>query len=238
MLQSILHITGIDQKLQALKDRIEDQAQGLIRQSKAVAVQMATAAVLALAAVMFAVLALVAALITLFFWLEPQFGSIAAMAIVAGGLMALSGILAISTVMFARGSPSVESDDAGRAGVDHQASESRALAVRTPADDVTGALPVGVAAPQVKIVNPQDADSILSLVQQFVRMPKTGISPVDEALNNLAPKAEEATREAVARAANLVRYGDRSTMLAILGTALAIGWAVTKLDRKRTAQIA
>jgi len=237
MLQSILHITGIDQKLQALKDRIEDQAQGLIRQSKAVAVQMATAAVLALVTVMFAVLALVAALITLFFWLEPQFGSIAAMAIVAAGLMALSGILAISTMMFARGSPSVESDDAGRAGVDHKASESRAL-VRTSADDVTGTLPVEVTAPQVKIVSPQEVDSVLSLVQQFVRMPKTGISPLDEALNNLAPKAEEATREAVARAANLVRYGDRSTMLAILGTALAIGWAVTKIDRKKASQIA
>jgi hypothetical protein len=50
-------------------------------------------------------------------------------------------------------------------------------------------------------------------------------------LRSLAPKAEEATREAVARAANLVRYGDRSTVLAILGTALAIGWAMTKVDQ-------
>jgi hypothetical protein len=51
----------------------------------------------------------------------------------------------------------------------------------------------------------------------------------------LAPKAEDATREAVARAANLVRHGDRSTVLTILGTALAVGWAITKLDRRAKA---
>jgi hypothetical protein len=54
-------------------------------------------------------------------------------------------------------------------------------------------------------------------------------------LRGLAPKAEEATREAVARAANLVRHGDRSTVLAVLGTALAIGWAMTKVEQRAKA---
>jgi hypothetical protein len=58
---------------------------------------------------------------------------------------------------------------------------------------------------------------------------------VDNMLRALAPKAEEATRETVARAANLVRYGDRSTVLAILGTALAVGWAMTKVDQRAKA---
>jgi hypothetical protein len=35
-----------------------------------------------------------------------------------------------------------------------------------------------------------------------------------------------------------VRYGDRSTVLAILGTALAIGWAMTKVDHLSKAKTA
>jgi hypothetical protein len=42
----------------------------------------------------------------------------------------------------------------------------------------------------------------------------------------------------VARAANLVRYGDRTTVLTILGAALAIGWAMTKVDQVSKAKAA
>ena len=62
-------------------------------------------------------------------------------------------------------------------------------------------------------------------------MPQTGIEPVDQVISALAPKAEEATREAVTRAAHLVRYGDRTTVITILGTAMVLGWAMTKADR-------
>ncbi len=41
MLHSILHITGLEQKLEALRDRIEGEAQSLMQHGRAVAVQMA-----------------------------------------------------------------------------------------------------------------------------------------------------------------------------------------------------
>ena len=78
MLHSILQITGIEQKLEALRDRIEGQAQSLMQHGKTVAIQMAIASALAAGAAILGLMALVAGLITLFFWLEPQVGSIAA----------------------------------------------------------------------------------------------------------------------------------------------------------------
>jgi hypothetical protein len=84
-------------------------------------------------------------------------------------------------------------------------------------------------------VTAEEVESLFAVTGQFTRLPHTGIESVDNMLRGLAPKAEEATREAVARAANLVRYGDRATVLTILGTALAVGWALTKVDRRKVA---
>jgi hypothetical protein len=84
-------------------------------------------------------------------------------------------------------------------------------------------------------VTAEEVESLFAVAGQFTRLPHTGIESVDNMLRALAPKAEEATRETVARAANLVRYGDRSTVLAILGTALAVGWAMTKVDQRAKA---
>jgi hypothetical protein len=43
-----------------------------------------------------------------------------------------------------------------------------------------------------------------------------------------APRVELATKEAVTRAATLVQTGDRATMLAVLGAAMAVGWLLVK----------
>ena len=102
MLHSILQITGLEQKLEALRDRIEGQAQSLMQQGKAVAIQMAIASALGAAAAILGLMALVAGLIALFFWLEPQMGSIAAMGLIAVGLLVVGVILAVSAAMIGR----------------------------------------------------------------------------------------------------------------------------------------
>src|SRR5262249_60119616 len=62
MLRSILHITGLEQKLEAVRDRIEGEAQSLMQHGKAVAIQMAIASALAASAAILGVMALVAGL--------------------------------------------------------------------------------------------------------------------------------------------------------------------------------
>jgi hypothetical protein len=235
MLHSILHITGIEQKLEALRDRIEGQAQSLMQHSKAVAIQMAIASALAAGAAILGLMALVAALIALFFWLEPQLGSIAAMGVIAGGLLVIGIILAVSAAMIGRKEtprvPAVVPNPVATADI---AAARMAEAKVDPAGhDALGRDYLGVGEFQpTRPITSEEVESLFAVAGQFTRLPDTGIESVDNMLRALAPKAEEATREAVARAANLVRYGDRSTVLTILGTALAIGWAMTKVNHR------
>src|SRR5215467_9069197 len=102
MLRSILRVTGLESALQSAENRIEDRAQSLIREGKAVAIQTLIAASLATGAVMIALLALVAALIILFLWLELPIGSIDALGLVAGILLVTGIILAVAAVMVGR----------------------------------------------------------------------------------------------------------------------------------------
>ena len=92
----------MEQKLESLRGRIEGEAQSLMQQGKAVAIQMAIASALAVGAAILGLMALVAGLIALFFWLEPQVGSIAAMGLIAGGLLLMGVILAVSAAMIGR----------------------------------------------------------------------------------------------------------------------------------------
>jgi hypothetical protein len=236
MLHSILQITGIEQKLEALRDRIEGQAQSLMQHSKAVAIQMAIASALAAGAAILALMALVAGLIALFFWLEPQMGSIAAMGVIAAGLLVIGIILAVSAAMIGRKEtprvPAVVPDPVPTADI-------AAARVAEAKLDLGGRDYLGMGQFQPsRPVTAEEVESLFTVAGQFTRLPNTGIESVDNMLRAMAPKAEEATREAVARAANLVRYGDRSTVLAILGTAMAIGWAMTKVDHVSKAKAA
>ena len=238
MLRSILHITGLEQKLESLRGRIEGEAQSLMQQGKAVAIQMAIASALAVGAAILGLMALVAGLIALFFWLEPQVGSIAAMGLIAGGLLLIGVILAVSAAMIGRKEtprvPAVVANPVATADIAaaRMAETKLDLAGHDPLSrDYIGMGDFRPARP----VTAEEVESLFAVTGQFTRLPHTGIESVDDMLRALAPKAEEATREAVARAANLVRHGDRSTVLAILGTALAIGWAMTKVDQRAKA---
>jgi hypothetical protein len=238
MLRSILHITGLEQKLEAVRDRIEGEAQSLMQQGKAVAIQMAIASALAVGAAILGLMALVAGLIALFFWLEPQVGSIAAMGLIAGGLLVIGVILAVSAAMIGRKEtprvPAVVANPVATADI--AAARVAEAKLDLAGHDPLGRDYIGLADSQpARPVTAEEVESLFAVAGQFTRLPHTGVESVDNMLRALAPKAEEATREAVARAANLVRYGDRSTVLAILGTALAIGWAMTKVDHRAKA---
>ena len=50
----------------------------------------------------------------------------------------------------------------------------------------------------------------------------------DDFIRQIEPRVEVATKEAVTRAATLVQTGDRATVLAVLGAAIAFGWLLVK----------
>ena len=71
MFQTILHVTGLDRKLETLKFEIEGKANQAISHIKAVGLQIAVATALAVAAVIFTALAILAGFVLLFVWLQP-----------------------------------------------------------------------------------------------------------------------------------------------------------------------
>ena len=71
-------------------------------------------------------------------------------------------------------------------------------------------------------------EPFLSVVKHYAHIPRTGSAPVDDFIRQMEPRVELATKEAVTRAATLVQTGDRATMLAVLGAAMAVGWLLVK----------
>jgi hypothetical protein len=236
MLQSILRITGLESALQSAENRIEDRAQSLIQQGKAVAIQAMIAACLAIGAAILALMALAAALTILFLWLEPQVGSIAALGVVAGILLVIGVVLAVSAAIVGRSETPAAAAETAKPIETTDITAAPTVEEKIPAASPE---PLGFTeSPPTQPVTTEDVEALFALGGQFARLPHTGIEPVDNILRALAPKAEDAAREAVIHAAHQVRYGDRSTMLAMLGTALAIGWAMTRLGPGHEAKAA
>jgi uncharacterized membrane protein YqjE len=236
MLRSLLRIIGLESALQSAENRIEDRAQSLMREGKAIAIQTMIAAGLAIGAAVLVLMALAAALIAFFLWLEPQVGSIAAMGVVAGVLLVIGAVLAVAAMMVGRGETPAAAETAKPAAAPDITATPMTEAEKIPA---VGPEPLAFAeSPPTQPVTTEDVEALFALGGQFARLPHTGIEPVDNVLRALAPKAEETAREAVMHAAHLVRYGDRSTMLTMLGTALVIGWTMTRLGPRREANAA
>jgi hypothetical protein len=66
------------------------------------------------------------------------------------------------------------------------------------------------------------------LLAKYVKFPVLGHPVLDEVVGNLRATSRGATEEAVERAANLVRYGDRGQLFLMLGGAAVAGWLLAQ----------
>src|SRR5262249_20066051 len=192
MLRSILRVTGLESALQSAENRIEDRAQSLIQEGKAVAIQTLIAASLATGAVMLALMALVAALIILFLWLQPQIGSIDALGLVAGILLVTGIILAVAAIMVGRSKTPLA---AAKTAEPPATTTDIPAAAPTSEEKTPTAAPEHLAfaeSPPTQPVTSEDVESLFAIGAQFARLPHTGIESVDDVLRAIAPKAEDA----------------------------------------------
>lgn len=216
MFQAILHVTGLDRKLQTLKLEIESKANQAIGYIKAVGLQIAVATALAVAAAIFATLAILAGFVSLFVWLQPLYGTLPAIGIVAGALVLIAMVFTAIAMVVGRRRPEP-------INLSELASTVRPSAGVTETDHVSDK-----AKPAASPSSSEMLDSAIDVVRLFAKSPRTGIEPIDNIIRAVEPRAEEATKEAVHRAATLVQTGDRKTMIAILGAAAAMGWLIAK----------
>ncbi len=66
------------------------------------------------------------------------------------------------------------------------------------------------------------------LLPKYIKYPALGHPVLDQLVGNLQVTARGTADEAVERAANLVRYGDRTQLLASLGSAAFVGWLLAR----------
>jgi len=213
MFQAILNLTGLDRKLQTLKFEIESKANQAIGYFKTVGLQIAVATALAVAAAIFATLAILAGFVSLFVWLQPLYGTLPAIGIVAAALVLIAMVFTAIAVVVGRRRPEpinlLELSSTPERVVETDHASDKASPTTSPSSS-------------------EMLDSALEVVRLFAKSPRTGIEPIDNIIRTVEPRTEQVAREAALRAATLVQTGDRKTMVAILGAAAAMGWLIAK----------
>jgi hypothetical protein len=236
MFQQILYLTGIDKKLEALKNDLEAKANDSVALVKGIAIQVAVAAALAVAAAICGVLAIGAGLIAMFVWLQPIYGTLAAVGIVTGVIALVTLILVFSAIKVAKKKtkreirlPDLPSRPA--VAIAEPVAPARSATASYGASGATESLRVPRYA-----ASPTDTsetlDAVFAMARKFAKLPRTGLEPVDEFISVMEPRAAAATKEMAGRAATLIQTGDRTTMVAIVGAAAAVGWLLVKAAPK------
>jgi uncharacterized oligopeptide transporter (OPT) family protein len=223
MLASVLRLSGLDRRLAAFKLRLDEKAYEAVDHVKAVVVRMFVVAALAVAAAVFALLALITGLVALYGWLEPTYGVLPALSIVGGVLAVIALVLISAAMILSRGRPGSEKGTATPETIEVPPSPLPLSVTPAPVDSVDSPPSAASAATAGDKIEP-----ILSVVKRYAHIPRTGSAPVDDFIRQMEPRVELATKEAVTRAATLVQTGDRATMLAVLGAAMAVGWLLVK----------
>ena len=219
MLASVLRLQ------KALRFTLEEKAHEAVDDVKGMVVRVVVVAALAVAAAIFALLALITGLLELYEWMEPTYGIFLALSIV-GGVLAVIALVLISAAMI----------------LNRERPGSEKVAIPKTIEVPSSPVPLSVTpAPVESVVSPPFAASaatagdmiepFLSVVKHYAQIPRTGSAPVDDFIRQMEPRVELATKEAVTRASTLVQTGDRATMLAVLGAAMAFGWLLVKIAK-------
>ena len=235
MLASVLRLIGLDKAQEALKLTLEEKAQEAVDDVKGVVVRMVVVAALAVAAAIFALLAVITGLLDLYEWMEPTYGIFLALSIVGGVLAVIALVLVSAAMILSRGRSRSEKGTATPKTVEVPSSPVPLSVTPAPVDSVVSPASAASAATAGDMIAP-----FLSVVKRYAHTPRTGSAPVDDFIRQMEPRVELATKEAVTRAATLVQTGDRATMLAVLGAAMAFGWLLVKIakpsDSNRSSQ--
>ena len=211
-----------EQRVEVAKDEVRQTAQ------KA-AIVAALAAVGGLAALSAAGVGLLA----LYRWVLENYGEFYGFEAVDGVLIVIAVILFVIAFLGAR---SWWADSAGHDGHEPRraAAESQAAADHTSAADA----PASDEPPLMTQPSPRAAHGATSaadlvgpmsvILSRVMKFPTTGTPILDELLFALRGSVKDAADEAVDGVVHAIRYGDRGKFIAVLGTAVLVGWLLAR----------
>jgi hypothetical protein len=228
MLFKILKLFGLDVRAEvaAVKNQIDQRVEDIADRAKHVAISSALIIALSTFAGLFLTMAIGVGLIALYHTEAETYSVDLALGIVAAVLVVATLILIIAAWLFGRSlsnKPSSEFPDSAQ-----KLQED----VKTPAV-VPAAPPVPVPVPAAFESEPVDSagdfmEPLAFVLAKYVKFPVLGHPVLDEVVGNLRVTSRGTAEEAVERAANLVRYGDRGQLFLMLGGAAVAGWLLAR----------
>jgi hypothetical protein len=242
MMLKILKLFGIDvpakmAELQANLEQRVELATDRVRQAAQTAAVMAALFVLAGLA---ALSAFGVGLIALYRWVMLNYGQFHGLAAVGGILVLIAVVLAAGAMLEARswsgegaaedeGKRRKRADFLKRAELQARSDRLAAQAAATAALDRPAPWPAIAPAPALAPASAGDLVEPLSLMlSNLMKFPTTGKPVLDELLLQLRGSAQPVADEAVECVARTVRYGDRTNVIAVLGSAVFFGWLLAR----------
>jgi hypothetical protein len=133
-----------------------------------------------------------------------------------------SGLRSESQSFAATGGQFNDSARSGTSGLGSSISESVAR----------GKEAIGTAANEAINATGSDlVEPLAFLLSKAVKDPSVGNPVIDELIGNLRATAHGTTDEAISRAANVIRHGDKANLVVVLTGAALIGWLLSHHSR-------
>jgi hypothetical protein len=222
MFFKLLKLVGIDVtgKLAELKADFELQ---ILQASEKVSHRARNIALVAgffMCAAIMVLLAVIVCLIALYRWAVLHYGAFTGLALVAGVLVILAAIFAGIALAYAN-SRSSGVLTSGRVTAPQPALFAQSIPTRR--DEATASSYQSSSAKAEDLLEPLHV-----LLGRYLRVPKTGKQTINNLLRKVGKQEKDTKNDAVAHAAQLVRSGDRATMLSVLGTAALLGWLAAR----------
>jgi hypothetical protein len=230
MLFKILKLLGLDvpAKMAAAKSEIEQRVEEVMEYAKQATQTAATIAGLSAAAGVLVGIAVGIGLYALYRVVTESYGVNAGLGVVVALLVAATLIL----LLIAR--------TKGEA-----LSNRRIFKPSSPLSTSAGSAPTSPAAPVQAPMSaafaaaPDESagdlvEPLAFLLAKYVKFPALGHPVLDELVGNLRTSARGTAEEAVERAANLIRQGDRTQLLIMLGGAAIVGWLLARQNPHAT----
>jgi ABC-type multidrug transport system fused ATPase/permease subunit len=228
MLYKILKLFGLDVRAEvaAVKNQIDQRVEDIADRAKHVAISSALIIALSTFAGLFLTMAIGVGLIALYRTEAETYGVDLALGIVAAVLVVVTLILIIAAWPLGRSLSNKPSSELADSASELQDD------VTTPTV-VPAALPVRVIVPAATESAPVDLtgdfmEPLAFLLAKYVKFPVLGHPVLDEVVGKLQVTSRGTAEEAVERAANLVRYGDRGQLFLMLGGAAVAGWLLAR----------
>jgi hypothetical protein len=250
MLFKILKLFGFDvpAKIEAVKASLERRVEQATDHVKQVAQEAAVIAALSAVAIVTAVMAVGVGLIALYFWTANAYGMYAGLGVLGGILVVVTVALAMAAAVKARSMASNgTTSERYTAGTAITASDPDFIENAAVAEPAATQLQPNVAASASDAVAPAYAaaarptpmssardlvEPLAYLLPKVLKFPTIGNPAIDEVIGNLAATARGTADEAVNRAANVIRQGNRANLVVVLTGAAIVGWMLARHSRR------